>query len=177
MSAGMGEVVEEEEDEELRLDPEALVEQKALMRPEYRYWQFLLLFTTLLLTLHLLLRPSPTSAKAYNDILGFLGLTIEATLPLPQIYANHMSQSCKGFRVSVIANWLFGDAMKMGYFFLSADDRVPWAFKVCGVFQALCDVVLGGQWWVFGEGEEVGGLESGRGVEFGRGFEHGIRMT
>ena len=64
--------------------------------------------------------------------------------------------------------------MKMGYFFLGADDRVPTSFKICGVFQALCDVVLGMQWWVFGEGEDGGGgLEDGRGA----GFEMGSRMA
>ena len=60
----------------------------------------------------------------------------------------------------MLVNWLFGDAMKMGFFFLSPEGEVPWAFKACGVFQALCDVGLGVQWWAYGDGEE----ESGRAV-------------
>ena len=70
--------------------------------------------------------------------------------------ANYNSQSCKGFRVSVIANWLLGDAMKMCFFFLSEGNKVPWAFKACGCFQAACDVCLGLQWWVYGDGVEGG---------------------
>ncbi|MCJ1382404.1 hypothetical protein MMC17_005517 [Xylographa soralifera] len=141
-----------------------LREEKAGMRPwgfwrwrgQRLYWQFLLLLTLLLLTLHLLLAPSPTTAAGYTSLLGALGLTIEATLPLPQMAANYRSRSCKGFRFSVLANWLFGDAMKMGFFFLSDAGKVPWAFKACGCFQAACDVGLGVQYWLYGEGAEGG---------------------
>lgn len=44
--------------------------------------------------------------------------------------------------------------MKMGFFFLSGDDKVPWAFKLCGCFQAACDLYLGVQYWMYGEGVE-----------------------
>jgi len=124
-----------------------------------RYWQFLLLFTLSLLTFQALLGPTPTTSLTYTTLLGILGLTIEATLPLPQMLANYTSQSCKGFRVSVLANWLFGDAMKMGFFFLSDGGKVPWAFKACGCFQAACDVALGVQWWVYGDGVEERGRD------------------
>jgi hypothetical protein len=119
---------------------------------EHRYWQFLFLLAMLLLTLQLLLEPSLTSATGYTTLLGALGLAIEATLPLPQMLSNYQSKSCKGFRPSVLANWLFGDAMKMGFFFLSHEDKVPWAFKLCGCFQAACDLFLGVQWWIYGDG-------------------------
>ena len=33
---------------------------------------------------------------------------------------------------------------------------MPWAFKACGCFQAACDVCLGLQWWVYGDGIEEG---------------------
>ncbi|MCJ1392924.1 hypothetical protein MMC18_005796 [Xylographa bjoerkii] len=149
-----------------------LREEKAGMRPwgfwrwktQRLYWQFLLLLATLLLTLHLLLAPSPSTARAYTSLLGALGLTIEATLPLPQMWANHQSRSCKGFRLSVLANWLFGDAMKMGFFFLSDEGKVPWAFKACGCFQAACDVALGVQYWAYGDGGEGSGDVRLRGV-------------
>ncbi len=52
----------------------------------------------------------------------------------------------------MLANWLVGDALKMGFFVLAGEDRVPWAFKLCGAFQAGCDMGLGVQWWVFGNG-------------------------
>ena len=42
--------------------------------------------------------------------------------------------------------------MKMGFFFLSDAGKVPWAFKACGCFQAACDVGLGVQYWMYGDG-------------------------
>ena len=122
-----------------------------------RYWQTVLAFFAALLVLQVLISPSPGHASSYTALLGFLGLTIEATLPLPQLHSNYASQSCKGFRVSVLANWLLGDAMKMGFFFLSDEGKVPWAFKLCGTFQALCDVGLGLQYWMYGDGSEERG--------------------
>ena len=43
--------------------------------------------------------------------------------------------------------------MKMGFFFLSDAGKVPWAFKACGCFQAACDMGLGVQYWMYGDGE------------------------
>lgn len=54
--------------------------------------------------------------------------------------------------MSVLINWLIGDSMKMGFFFLSGEGKVPWAFKVCGCFQAACDIGLGLQYWMYGDG-------------------------
>ena len=119
----------------------------------YRYWEFLALLTLSLLVLQTLLTPTPTTHTVYTTFIGYLGLAIEATLPLPQILANRQLQSCKGFRVSVLANWLFGDAMKMMFFFASDAGKVPWAFKACGIFQAACDLGLGIQYWTYGNGQ------------------------
>ena len=44
--------------------------------------------------------------------------------------------------------------MKMGFFFMSKPGKVPWAFKMCGIFQACCDMGLGVQYWVYGDGRE-----------------------
>lgn len=52
--------------------------------------------------------------------------------------------------------------MKMGFFFLSDVNKVPWAFKMCGVFQACCDAGLGVQYLIYGDGGEE---ERGRGEE------------
>ena len=125
------------------------------------YWRFLLILTLTLLTLHIFLRPSPGHAGAYTTLLGTLGLSIEALLPLPQLWQNYSTRSCRGFRLSVLGNWLFGDAMKMGFFFLGASGTIPWAFKACGCFQAGCDLGLGVQWWIYGEGEGDGGDVNG----------------
>ena len=119
-----------------------------------RYWQFLLLFTTALLTLQILIVPTPVRGTGYTSLLGGLGLAIEAGLPLPQLHANWSARSCRGFRLSVLINWLVGDALKLGFFFMSDAAKVPWAFKMCATFQALCDVGLGVQYYIYGDGPE-----------------------
>lgn len=113
------------------------------------YWHFLAYFTTTLTVLQILVGSVP----GYSDLLGYLALSIEAILPLPQIISNHRTRSCRGFRLSVLANWLIGDAFKMVFFFYKDGSDVPWAFKICGVFQAGCDMYLGIQYYMFGDGE------------------------
>lgn len=128
------------------------------------YWSFLTYFTIVLLVLHFMLSPTGLFIP-YTDFLGYIALAIEATLPLPQLLSNYRRKGCKGFRPSVIVNWIIGDTFKMWFFFASAAGEVPWAFKACGVFQALCDLGLGAQFWVWGDGpEEVDsiGLEKAR---------------
>ena len=123
------------------------------------YFQVLAYFTGVLLAVHVLL-PWVSANPVYISFLGYVGLAVEAILPLPQIYKNHTARSCKGFRLSVIVNWLAGDAMKMSYFFLSTR-VVTWPFRLCGMFQACCDAYLGLQFWMYGS-ERVG-LGGGRG--------------
>ena len=124
-----------------------------------RYWEYLLGLTLSLLVIHTLVWP--TVASFYTNIIGYVGLAIEAVLPLPQIFSNQRAHSCKGFRLSVLVNWLLGDAMKMGFFFMSEPGKVPWAFKLCGIFQACCDVGLGAQYWIYGDGQEDMARKSG----------------
>ena len=126
------------------------------------------LFVTLTV-LELLLSSSPPTYAWYSTLIGYLGLSIEATLPLPQIFKNLQSRSCKGFRVSVLVSWIAGDIMKMFWFF-SATSEIPWAFKLCGIFQMCCDLFLGCQYWVYGEGETVAmypGRMNGGGIPMG----------
>lgn len=111
------------------------------------YWQFLGYYTVTLLALQLLLG----SREGYVMLQGYFALGVEAMLPIPQIQENHRSRSCKGFRLSVLVNWLIGDMFKMTYFFFS-DGGIPWAFKLCGLFQAACDCYLGVQYWMYGDG-------------------------
>ncbi|KAJ2894318.1 hypothetical protein MKZ38_007734 [Zalerion maritima] len=116
------------------------------------YWQFLLYMFISLTALELLLAPFDSIYGKYSSTIGYIGLSIEATLPLPQLFANNRAKSCKGFRLSVLASWLAGDAMKMFWFF-TATTEIPWAFKLCGIFQACCDSFLGVQYWMYGDGE------------------------
>jgi solute carrier family 66, member 2 len=116
----------------------------------HRYFVFLGYLASSLFIVHVFL-PFISRTPWYIALLGYVGLAIEAILPVPQILKNHRARSCKGFRLSVIINWLAGDAMKMSYFFLSKE-FVPWPFRLCGIFQACCDVILGCQFWVYGQG-------------------------
>lgn len=116
------------------------------------YWQFLLWLFIGLTALELLLAPFRGIYSVYSPLLGYIGLSVEATLPLPQMYANAKSRSCKGFRPSVLVSWLLGDAMKMFWFFTSVTE-IPWAFKLCGIFQAACDLFLGLQYVMYGSGD------------------------
>lgn len=52
--------------------------------------------------------------------------------------------------------------MKMSFFFFSDGEKVPWAFKLCGLFQFACDIYLGSQYWRFGDGSGAGPLEEGK---------------
>jgi len=126
-----------------------------------RYWEYLGILSLALLAIQTFLQP--TASSSYNQLIGYVGLAIEAILPLPQMLANQRAQSCKGFRVSVLGNWLFGDTMKMGFFFISEPGKVPWAFKMCGIFQAFCDAGLGVQYCVYGNGED--GRDKRDGIE------------
>ena len=60
----------------------------------------------------------------------------------------------------------------MGFFYLAGEGKVPVAFKLCGLFQAACDLGLGAQWWAFGEGEGV--AENEREWEKGKGMMNGM---
>ncbi|KAI9834569.1 MAG: hypothetical protein M1819_002945 [Sarea resinae] len=115
------------------------------------YWTFLSYLTISLLAGHYFI--SPLLPGTYFSTLGYLGLGIEATLPIPQVLSNYGAKSCRGFRFSVLANWLGGDLMKMIFFFF-AESTITWAFKLCGLFQFACDLCLGYQYWLFGDGSD-----------------------
>ncbi|KAK6372587.1 hypothetical protein LTR64_004505 [Lithohypha guttulata] len=121
------------------------------------YFQFLAYMSCTLLFIHVLL-PFISRTPFYISLIGYTGLAIEAFLPVPQIFKNHNARSCKGFRLSVIVNWLAGDAMKMSYFFLSKE-YVPWPFRLCGIFQACCDSYLGLQYYMYGDGSRYRSME------------------
>ncbi|KIM99631.1 hypothetical protein OIDMADRAFT_200780 [Oidiodendron maius Zn] len=121
------------------------------------YWHFLLYLFITLIALELTISPMHGLYKPYSELVGYIGLSVEATLPLPQIFANARSRSCKGFRVSVLASWLGGDLMKMFWFF-TATTEIPLAFKMCGIFQMFCDIFLGGQYLMFGNAPPAGTL-------------------
>lgn len=59
--------------------------------------------------------------------------------------------------------------MKM-YWFFTSETEIPTAFKVCGMFQAACDLFLGAQYLMYGDGESrVAGVEMPRGLGIANG--------
>ncbi|KAF2021247.1 hypothetical protein BU24DRAFT_17795 [Aaosphaeria arxii CBS 175.79] len=117
------------------------------------YWGFIAYFSVVLLVLHVMFSSTGIFIP-YTNLLGYIALAIEATLPWPQLLANYRRRGCKGFRFSVCVNWIIGDTFKMWFFFASSAGEVPLAFKICGCFQALCDLGLGLQFWMWGDGPE-----------------------
>jgi hypothetical protein len=114
-------------------------------RSKRPYWLFLAYFSIVLCILQAIFG----TFTAYTSVLGYFALAVEATLPIPQIVANEKNRSVKGFRLSVLGNWLLGDVMKQLFFFLS-ETSIPWSFKLCGFFQFACDIYLGIQYAKFG---------------------------
>ncbi|KWU46170.1 hypothetical protein RHOSPDRAFT_32162 [Rhodotorula sp. JG-1b] len=83
----------------------------------------------------------------YVQVLGFVALGLEATLPIPQVIANYRAKSTAGFRHSVLASWAIGDAVKTIYFFVTPNN--PLQFKLCGLFQLSIDLLLCGQTFLY----------------------------
>ncbi|UKZ57855.1 hypothetical protein TrVGV298_011716 [Trichoderma virens] len=139
--------------------PEGLFTQRPYNFWQWRspkpYWQFIVyLFIGLLAGEVVVSSMTPGYYPTYSELVGIIGLSVEAILPIPQIIANAQSKSCKGFRVSVLASWIGGDAMKI-YWFFTATSEIPLAFKMCGIFQACCDCFLGIQYFFYGEGKDA----------------------
>ena len=72
----------------------------------------------------------------------------------------------------MLASWIAGDFMKMFWFF-TATSEIPWAFKLCGIFQAGCDLFLGGQYWVYGDGGDK--IIKEYGIKMGNRTPNGMR--
>ena len=107
--------------------------------------------------LELNLAPYEALYRSYSGFVGYAGLSIEATLPIPQLMTNARSRSCKGIRFSLLASWIIGDAMKM-YWFFTSPTEIPWSFKLSGMFQGCCDLMLGVQYFFYGNGRVAAAL-------------------
>ncbi|WWC73092.1 uncharacterized protein I206_107057 [Kwoniella pini CBS 10737] len=83
----------------------------------------------------------------YIDSLGFIALTIESTLPIPQFISNFRRKTCYGFRSSTLAGWFFGDAYKTVYFFLRGS---PFQFKVTAIMTLCWDSAVLAQRVIYG---------------------------
>lgn len=89
--------------------------------------------------------------SVYFETIGFLGLLLEAVLPLPQLITNHQRHSVQGFRLSLLANWLGGDASKMFYYAYGTTNSNQLApqFIMCVLVQTLLDICAGFQYYYY----------------------------
>lgn len=83
----------------------------------------------------------------YIDALGFVALTIESTLPIPQFISNYQRKSTYGLRASTLAGWLFGDLFKTAYFFLRGN---PIQFKITAIITVCWDLAVLSQRFMYG---------------------------
>lgn len=118
-------------------------------RPRFFYWDtyakyvhFLVGFTVIVGCLYLVLSGIPT----FIEVLGFVSLGIEATVPLPQAISNYKRKSVKGFSLYVMAMWFGGDSFKLFYFIFTG---APLQFVMCGAIQLSIDMVILGQFALY----------------------------
>eukprot|EP00696_Hemimastix_kukwesjijk_P010238 gnl/Hemi2/22871_TR7657_c0_g1_i1.p1 gnl/Hemi2/22871_TR7657_c0_g1~~gnl/Hemi2/22871_TR7657_c0_g1_i1.p1 ORF type:complete len:233 (-),score=69.16 gnl/Hemi2/22871_TR7657_c0_g1_i1:97-795(-) len=107
------------------------------------YVYFLVVFScgTALLTYAFL------NLQIFVEFLGFVALSIESALGMPQMVNNFRSRSASGISVITVTAWLVGDAFKTFYFLVAA---APAQFIMCGVIQLLTDCVLVYQIFAYG---------------------------
>jgi hypothetical protein len=79
----------------------------------------------------------------YLEIIGFIGVSIEAAVPIPQAIRNYKNKSVKGFSKVVLIVWYTGDTCKVCYHGFM---HTPHQFFICGLFQLFMDVVITSQW-------------------------------
>ncbi|EIM80530.1 uncharacterized protein STEHIDRAFT_68204 [Stereum hirsutum FP-91666 SS1] len=78
----------------------------------------------------------------FVQILGYVALGLESTLPIPQLVSNAKLRTLYGFRMTTLVGWVGGDSYKTIYFFMQGS---PLQFKVCAIFQLSIDFVIVGQ--------------------------------
>ncbi|KAK9893900.1 hypothetical protein P389DRAFT_147427 [Cystobasidium minutum MCA 4210] len=83
----------------------------------------------------------------YVDLIGIVALGLESTLPIPQLLSNYRRKSLSGFRMTVLAGWVLGDAFKTLYFFFQEGNS--WQFKATACFQLSIDLLICGQAWIY----------------------------
>eukprot|EP00128_Syssomonas_multiformis_P006288 Colp12_sorted_trinity150504_noHs@10454 len=79
------------------------------------------------------------SYPSYVETLGYASTLTEATLGMPQLYANHKNRSTVGVSMGMVGGWLVGDSFKTIYFLAKG---APTQFLVCGIVQLVVDFLI-----------------------------------
>ncbi|CAO3649836.1 unnamed protein product [Mucor hiemalis] len=106
------------------------------------YINCLLIFTTIVGVFYIFLHQYDT----FIEILGFMSLGLESTLPLPQLLTNFKNRNTDGFSMLILATWFLGDGFKAFYFFYT---KSPIQFVVCALIQLTFDTVIVFQMIIF----------------------------
>jgi hypothetical protein len=99
------------------------------------YIIFLLLLTGTLGIFHIIFGEK----TLYIEILGYLSLGIESTVPMPQALENFKYKSVEGFSRWILVTWFIGDSFKTFYYIFN---KTPIQFIVCGIIQLSVDMII-----------------------------------
>lgn len=99
----------------------------------YVYVLSLISYNCLLIGLYFILH----RYHIFVNILGYLALGLEATLPIPQIIKNYQQKSLEGFKYTILLGWIAGDSFKVVYFILQSS---PLPFALCSIIQVTFDI-------------------------------------
>ena len=72
-------------------------------------------------------------------MIGYMSMSIEATLGLPQLFSNYKNKSVEGLSFMMIGTWFIGDFMKTIYYVI---ENQPFQFTMCGAVQLAVDILI-----------------------------------
>ncbi len=72
-------------------------------------------------------------------MIGYMSMSIEATLGLPQLISNYKNKSVDGLSFMMISTWFIGDFFKVLYYIM---ERQPFQFTMCGAIQLTVDILI-----------------------------------
>jgi hypothetical protein len=75
----------------------------------------------------------------YVESLGTISSSMEAFLPIPQIYENFKRKSTNNLSNVLIGCWILGDTMKTFYYYVS---QAPIQLLVSGLVQIVLDIIV-----------------------------------
>ncbi|KAI7964976.1 hypothetical protein MJO29_003074 [Puccinia striiformis f. sp. tritici] len=81
----------------------------------------------------------------FIQLIGFISLGLESTLPIPQLITNFRRKSLAGLSGMVLFGWIFGDSFKSVYLIFISTESNSIQFKICALFQLSIDILILGQ--------------------------------
>jgi len=107
------------------------------------YVLFSLIFATFFSILSLLIT---FENQVYTECLGSAAVLLEASLTLPQIIEICRVKSTENLSWILIASWIIGDSLKLGYFYIS---EAPLQLLIMACVQVTQELVIVGQVFMY----------------------------